>query len=425
MMNPRIAILHYSALPIIGGVEQVIAQHTRLFLNAGLPVTLVTGRGGSDDALAGAQVVVIPELDSECPANLHVADGLSWGMLLREFRDLQTRIERALLPVCAEADLLIVHNAFNFHFNLPLTTVLHHLLDQGSIRRMVAWAHDISRYVNPMSGASLRFGFPWDLLRTYRRDTAYVAVSHQRQRVLAQVLRCSEELIRVIPNGTDPDTLLGLGAMTRHLVDEFQLLQADLILLMPIRITRAKNIKRALEIVAEIKKLGLRPKLIVTGPPDPHTADGQAYLHELMALRHELNLPPDVIFLSEGTSKFPGPLTVGASVVAELYRTCDAVLMTSDREGFGLPIIEGGLIGKPVFTTEAPALEELDANTVYKIGRDEASAHVAARIREWARQDGTHRLRCHIRQDLTWPAIFQRSIQPLLAERTVPVEVEV
>ena len=424
MTHPRIAILHYTALPVVGGVEHVTAQHTRLFINAGYPVTFIAGRGGSDDTLAGAQIIVVPELDSEGLENLKVADELGWEIVPHEFRDLQTRIERALLPICAEADILFAHNVFTYHFNLPLTAALHHLLDQGAIRQMVAWGHDISRYVNPMSGVALRFGFPWDLLRTYRREVAYVAGSRQRQRVLVQVLGCPPEQIRVIPNGTDPDTLLGLGAVSRHLVEELELLSADLILLMPIRITRAKHIKRALHIAAEIKKLGLHPKLLVTGPPDPHSVDGKAYLHELVALRQELALEQEVIFLYEGTSKFPAPLTVGPSVIGELYRVCDAVLMTSDREGFGLPIVEGGLVGKPVFTTDVPALEALDADSVFEIGRDESSAHVATRIREWTQQDRAYRLRCQVRRDLTWSAIFQRSIAPLIAERTVPVEVE-
>jgi hypothetical protein len=58
--KPRITILHYTALPIIGGVENVIAEHTHLLLDAGYPVTLVAGRGGDDDALKGARVIILP-----------------------------------------------------------------------------------------------------------------------------------------------------------------------------------------------------------------------------------------------------------------------------------------------------------------------------------------------------------------------------
>jgi glycosyltransferase involved in cell wall biosynthesis len=398
-------------------VENVIAHQVRQLRGAGYPVTVVAGRGGADEAFTGARVVIIPELDSECAVNCGLTEQLGWGLVPQQFRLVQSRIEDALLPVLADTDILVAHNVFNYHFNLPLIASLHDLIDHGIIRRPIAWCHDISRYINPLSGSSLRFGYPWGLLRTYRPEVTYVAVSQQRQRLLAQVLGCLPQQIRVIPNGVAPNLLLGLGALGRHLVEEFQLLEADLVLLMPIRVTRAKNIKRALHIAAALKNLGLGPRMVITGPPDPHSKDGDAYLGELVALRHELNLDQEVHFIYEGTSRFPRPLTIGPSVVADLYRVCDLVLLTSDREGFGLPIVEGGLAGKAVFTTEVPALEGIEHGLVHCIARDQSPEETADRIWAWSQGDATFRFRRQVRQQYTWSAIFQRSIVPLLSER--------
>jgi len=200
------------------------------------------------------------------------------------------------------------------------------------------------------------------------------------------------------------------------------LLEADLIALMPVRITRAKNIEYALRVMAALKALGLRPKLIVTGPPDPHSLGGEAYWRELLALRHELELDQDVLFVYEGTSLLPGPLTIDPPTVAEFFRLCDLVLMPSHREGFGIPILEGGLVGKPVFCTAVPVLEQVGAEFVYPIETDEPPEHLAARIQAWTQQDALYRLRRRVRKEYTWSAIFRQAIQPLIAHAVLVSE---
>ena len=45
----RIALLHYSSPPIVGGVESVLAHHARLLANDGHEVTILAGRGENYD----------------------------------------------------------------------------------------------------------------------------------------------------------------------------------------------------------------------------------------------------------------------------------------------------------------------------------------------------------------------------------------
>ncbi len=416
MIQPRLAILHYTALPVIGGVENVIAEHVRLFLKVGCAVTVLTGRGGTDAALAQAKVVTIPQLDSQHPDNLRILRAFERGGTPPEFTALESQIEELLFPFCSEADVLIVHNVFNLHLNLPVTAALHRLLDRGAVRRLVAWCHDVSRYVNPSSGNALRFGFPWDLLRTYRREVDYVAASQRRQRVLARILGCSPADIRLIPNGVDPEILLGLSEVGRHLVHDLDLLESDLIMLMPVRITRAKNIEFAMRVSATLKSSGWCVKLIVVGPPDPHLAEIGAYVDELLALRRSLELEREVIFLFEGSRSLGHPAPLNYPVVGDLYRLCDLVLMPSRREGFGLPILEAGLVGKPLFATTVPALEEVGLELAHRIQSDESPQRVAGRIAMLADEDQTMCLRRRVRQEYTWTGIFNRSIEPLLIE---------
>ncbi|WP_376792469.1 glycosyltransferase family 4 protein [Thermoflexus sp.] len=422
--NPRVALIHYTAPPVVGGVEAVLAEHARLFIAAGYPTYIVVGRGGAAGLPKGASIRIIPEIDSEPPANQALMAQLlasppaefGGGELPSGFWALSGKIETALAQALESVDVVIAHNVMTMHFNLALTAALHRLKDKGVVRHLVVWCHDVSRYVNPTSGAPQRFGPPWDLLRTFRPDFRYVAVSPQRQRLLADILGCPRERIRVIPNGVDPAALLGLSDVGRHLADAFGLLSADLVLLMPVRITRAKNVEYALRVTAALKAAGVRPRLVVTGPPDPHARDIEAYCDELRGLRRALDLEEEAIFIYEGTSRLPRPLLLDPSHVAELYRICDLVLMPSHREGFGMPVLEAGLVDKPIFATWMPVMEGLDEGMYHRIAPDEPPEHVAARILEWAEQDPSHRLRRRVRQAYTWSTVFARLIEPLLAE---------
>jgi glycosyltransferase involved in cell wall biosynthesis len=45
--------------------------------------------------------------------------------------------------------------------------------------------------------------------------------------------------------------------------------------------------------------------------------------------------------------------------LAELYRLADAILLPSEGEGFGIPLIEAGALRRPVVCTDLPVLREI------------------------------------------------------------------
>jgi glycosyltransferase involved in cell wall biosynthesis len=318
-----------------------------------------------------------------------------------------------LAPVLAPLDALIVHNVFTKHFNLPLTAALDHLLDEGVIRHCIAWCHDFT-WTSDNSRHKVQPGYPWDLLRTQRPDVTYAVVSAQRQRTLAGLYDCPPEQIHVIYNGVDPDALLGLTAEGRALIERLDLLSADLLLLMPVRVTQAKNIEYALRVLAALKAQGSQPKLVLTGPPDPHDEESMAYFRSLQALRDELDLRDEMHFVFEAGPDPDEPFTIDYPVVGDLFRVCDVMLMPSHREGFGMPVLEAGLAGMPVVSTDVPAAREIGSADVTLFDAGEPPEDVARQIHAWAKSSAVHQLRRRVRQRYTWRAIFERDIRPLL-----------
>jgi glycosyltransferase involved in cell wall biosynthesis len=410
----KAALLHYSAPPVIGGVENVILEHSRLFVKAGYPVGIIAGRGDKKALPAGVDLSRIPEIDSQHPRILELSHELEQGPLPESFDEMANGLAEKLVSVLTSIDHLIVHNIFTKHFNLPLTAALFRLLDQGAIRHCVAWCHDIT-WTSPSSRSKVYEGYPWDLLRTRRADVAYVTVSQERQQDLAGLFDCPPERISVIYNGVDPDRLLGLSETGQDLIQRLGLWESDLNLLMPVRVTKAKNIELALGLVAALTRKGVRVRLIVTGPPDPHDDMNMNYFRSLLRLRRELGVVEQMRFVYESGPNPAEPLIIDMSIVAELLRVSDALFMPSHREGFGMPVLEAGMAGLPVFCAETvPAANEIGGADTVRFSPEANPDQLASLILKWMEESSVLRLRRRVRQSFTWQSIFQREILPLL-----------
>ncbi len=414
MTHPTVALLHYTAPPIIGGVESVLDAHAGLFLQAGFDVTVIAGRGAESALPSGVQLQLIPEMDALHPRVASISAALEQGYVPADFDTATAEMAQTLTPILSRFDHVIVHNIFTKHFNLALTAALFDLLDARAIAKCIAWCHDFT-WTSTHSRSKVHPGYPWDLLRTQRLDVSYVVVSRERQRVLAQLFNCPPESIQVIYNGVDPAVLLGLSPNGRALIERLDLPASDLIVLMPVRITTAKNIELALRIMAVLKARGCRPRLVVTGPPDPHDAESLSYFQSLRELRAQLNVESEARFVFESGPSPDQPYFIDEQQVAELFRVSDVVFMPSHREGFGLPVLEAGLIGIPVVCTDVPAAREIGGEDVLRFDTTESPESVADLIQAWAQHSPVHRLRRRIKQDYSWSAIFQHEIAPLLA----------
>ncbi|HTP10608.1 MAG TPA: glycosyltransferase family 4 protein [Anaerolineae bacterium] len=414
--QPTIAFLHYTAAPVIGGVEAVIQAQAGLFLQHGYQVSVIAGRGAAEALPAGAEFRLIPELDSQHAGVVQISSELEHGDVPEVFEVLTADLVNTLRPILRCFDHVMIHNVFTKHFNLPLTVALHQLLSEGVIQHGLAWCHDFT-WTSPHSRSKVRPGYPWDLLRTMRRDVTYVVVSQQRQFELAELFNCPPDMIQVIYNGVDPDVLWGLSAEGRALIDRLDVSDSDLILLMPVRVTQAKNIEYALHVMSALKLSGCRACLIITGPPDPHDVQSMAYFHSLLRLRTLLRVEREVHFVFESGPDPEQPYLIDNRQVAELFRISDALFMPSLREGFGMPVLEAGLVGLPVICTEIPAAQEIGGDEVIWFNAKDAPESVAGLIRAWARRSARHQLRRRVRQNYTWSAIFQHTIEPILMNR--------
>jgi glycosyltransferase involved in cell wall biosynthesis len=404
MLN--IALLHYAAPPIVGGVETILAQHAGLMTENGHRVRIIAGRGAQFDERIAFSAV--PEVDSRHPEVLALKEQLDAGKIPDGFEDLVNRIASAIWGVIEPTDLVIAHNVCSLNKNLALTAALHRISEQHRRPRFILWHHDLA-WTTPRYRGELHDGYPWDLLRTDWPWADQVVVSEQRRRELSNLIGVPEGRICVIPNGVNVGEFLQLGAETEGLRRRLDLSLAAPLLLLPVRITPRKNIELALRVLRELRQKLENAQLIVTGPLGPHNPSNLQYFEGLLSLRAELGMEPSAHFLAEEVDH-----SIPNEVVADLYRLADILFLPSREEGFGIPLLEAGLARTPIFCSDIEALRELGEAQVNYFSPDGDPAKIAAQITRGLNESREYGLRKRILREHAWEQVYRAHIAPLL-----------
>jgi glycosyltransferase involved in cell wall biosynthesis len=407
----RVAILHYAGPPIVGGVESTIYHHAKGLSDRGYQVEVVAGRG--KDFHPQVKFRHIPEIDSRNPQVLHLNSCLKNGKVTREFENLRGKLADLIRPILTGVDVCIVHNAITLHKNLALSAALRKLSDEN-VAPMIAWCHDFA-WLDRLYIPELHAGYPWSLLKEPWPGVKYVTVSNTRQDLLAGLVGAPISEIQVMTPGVDVRQFLGLEDLTWELVDKLDLLSANPLMLLPARITRRKNIEFAIHLTAALKSLKPHVGLIITGPPGPHNPSNIAYLESLQSLRRELGLDRQVVFLYK-PGKSGETLILPDQVVADLYRLADLLIFPSQREGFGIPILEAGLARLPIFAADIPPVRQSagEFGHLFELGDDPAK--VAAEIMNVLANDRAYHMRRRVLDHFTWEAIIEKEMIPLLEQ---------
>jgi glycosyltransferase involved in cell wall biosynthesis len=380
----------------------------------GYPVRVVSGSG--DQFHDHVETRIHPLFGSSHPDILKVKAQLDAGTVMPEFDSLTEQVTAALREALAGCAVCIAHNVPSLNKNLHLTAALAKLSAEKAIR-VLAWCHDLA-WTNPQYQPELHEGYPWDLLRQVWPNTRYVTVSEPRRLELAELLDLSPEAITVMVPGVDPARFYRWTPTTKQVVERFNLLDADGLLLVPARLTRRKNITLALQVLAELRLQSARDfRIIVTGPPGPHNPNNPGYLQELLDLRRYLNLENSAHFLYSDGGTDETPLVPDDDTVADLYHLSDSLLFPTLQEGFGIPILEAGMALLPVFCADIPPLRATgQGDVVYFDPVNTTPEHIAANILTTLDSYAPYRLRVRVRKSYRWHTIIRDRLLPLLEE---------
>jgi glycosyltransferase involved in cell wall biosynthesis len=380
----KIALIHYTYLPVMGGVEIVMGQHARLFTEHGHEVTVICDQGASDD----------PRIHVEL-----FPDAADAGELAR-----------ALEPRLANMDVVMIHNVATMPFHIALTEAMWNIAKRLTNVRFVAWLHDLVA-CNPDYDLPHLAEWPWSALTRAHDRYRYVAVSELRKRQFTELTggKCL-----VIPNGVDPVRLLGLTENIVELAQAYDLPGREIVLLHPTRLLKRKNVELGLRVTAALKSAGRTCAYLITGAPDAQNPASQAYAEHLRQLRDELGLQDDALFL-QADEPIPD------RDLASLFVLSDALFLPSRQEGFGLPILEAALHRLPIFCSAIEPLTSLLTPSVTFFPLDAEPIQIALTIAARLGTMEAWQARHQIRRRYAWPAVYANHLAPLLAEFETPV----
>jgi len=185
-----------------------------------------------------------------------------------------------------------------------------------------------------------------------------------------------EERLRVVPLGPHPSCSIQPDTFADHeatrLLGELRPGAPDL-LHVGSAVPPRKRIEFLLRIFAEVRKRCALARLIRVGGPFTPAQDS---LIDELALRDAIVVLP---YLKR-------------EVLAAVYRRASMVLLSSEREGFGLPVIEAMACGTPVVASDLPPLREIGGDCVSycsPLSLDEWTKTISLLLREW--RDDPHR----------------------------------
>jgi mannosylglucosylglycerate synthase len=343
----KVALLHYSTWPEMGGVENVVRDQANMLANAKHEVKVLTGAG--IDTGEAYKFVLVPELAPDFALNKSVHAVLDRGQSDQNFSKYRSVLTEALDAALSGVDVTFVHNIFTMHYNLACTQALHDLAPR---HKMIAWTHDLA-------AANSDFALPnptqppWNLMRTGARDVTYVAASDLQAAEIRAQLK-PPVAPQVIPNLVDPVRLFGLTPEMRASLLALEIPWRDFVFLLPARVMVRKNIDFAVEVVKKLREQGRNPLLLITGAKVP---DSPASEHYGAFLRQSLpqDLRSHVYFLSDY-------FLIQDDTLRDLYLLSDCLLFPSRQEGFGLPVLEAAMHRMPVWCRDIPAFRALEGS---------------------------------------------------------------
>ncbi len=408
----RVGLVHYSGPPGVGGVESTMAHQARFLAHAGWTPILIVGAGEPFDP--AVELRCLPAMASLHTEVLAVKADLDRGVVGPPFDALRSELTRELRRATDDLDILLVHNVLSLHKNLALTAALWDLWQGKAWARLIAWHHDPA-WDRPDYREELHPGEPWDRLRQAWPNTTQVVVSEALRERWSRLTGLPSSDIQVIPPGVDPAELGRWSPTTCRLYEALTLAKADIVLLLPSRLTRRKNIEFAMEILEAMRReSSLDVRLLVTGPPGAHNPANRSYVDELTDLRHNLGLDAAVHFLYRLDPQTPEALD--DATIADLFSLADGLLMPSRDEGFGIPLLEAGLARLPIFCSDIPAFRETGGTEVTRFGLDDTPAEVARTVLGSLERDRAYRLSRRVRREFTWGQVLRRRLLPLLEE---------
>jgi glycosyltransferase involved in cell wall biosynthesis len=391
---------------VVGGVEEIVRQQASLFHRYHHPVEIYAGTGSQ--FTQNYKVKLNPLLSSRHPEVLKLQRNVMKHF--SRIEEISEEIFRYFVNRLQYDSLLIAHNVLTMQFNLPLTLALHKLADQN-VLKIISWNHDSPYFYDQYPPEFDQY--PWQILKKYNKNIHYVTISECRQQEFNSLYHINDGLM-VIPNGVDPISFFRLNEVTVRLILENSLFENELLLVQPSRLHPRKNIELSIRVIKELVNLGINGKLLLTGAFDPHHGKDLRYYKDLKYLIKLLNVEENIIILAEYEFDNGDKINPDRVMIRDLYHISDLLFLPSKQEGFGIPILEAGMIRLPIACSDIDPFKSIAGEDVLYFTLNETPQEIAKGILSFLDALKTYDMYRNVIRNYVWDNIYHKSLKPYL-----------
>ena len=390
----------------MGGVEEIVRQQVSLFHRHFHPVKIITGDGSRFDSTIFVEIN--PQLSSRHPEISGLQNNAKKNII--EINKFSDKIYFYLTKALKGFDILIAHNVLTMHYNLPLTFALHRLAKSKQIH-IVGWNHD-SPYFYDEFPTNLDKE-PWTIMKYHNSNIHYITISESRKRQFSKLYNMNDA-INVIPNGVDPIRFLRLDPLTVRIIKENNLFESDFILVQPSRLHPRKNIELSIEVIKALHDKGIHAKLLLTGAFDHHEEKTVRYYKKLRNLAKNLGVSKEILIMEEYTFKSGEKITSDRIIIRDLYHIADLLFLPSTQEGFGIPLLEAGMIKLPTVCSDIPPFKDIGGDQVCFFSLQDTPEEIARKILSYIRRIKPMGMFRNVFNNYVWDNIYVKHLKPYL-----------
>ncbi len=408
----QLVMLHYSIPPVVGGVEFMLEPLAQLFAKNGWYVSMLTGKGNINNK--NIKTTNIPELFPGNPYVKNMQKMLTSGSLPENYELAVTNFEKKLVTHIGDIENIIIHNMMTMPFNLVATEALHNYINNNPHKNFYVWIHDMAWLMEDYK-QNLFNRKPWSILRTASKNVTYITISRFRKKQAVKLLELPPNKIEIIPNGINLTGFLNLHDSTHQFLNRLSAEQISKMILVPVRILPRKNLNRTIDIIGALAARDTNITAVIAGSPDFSDPVSIDYYTTIKEYVKDRQLEKNILFLHEIVEDIQIGEVGNRQMVHDLFQISMMVMLLSKDEGFGMPLLEAGIVKTPLVLSELEVFQEISGDNAIYISDLEPVKESADKIYEeiLANPQKNQRMFGKIMKNFTWDSIWNTYIQKI------------
>lgn len=233
-------------------------------------------------------------------------------------------------------------------------------------RPSIKWVHEVHSATNPQIVSSERNMYGEKYAEAMNSAFPNSIIAYPNAYDIPRVARnfnFEEDRIVEVPHSTDPTE--GMHPLVQNIYDKKQLGDAEVLMVLPIRLDRGKYAEANVRLIAACKQLGVAAHLVVC---DFQSTGGDkvVYREELKKLAQDMGAGDCITFMSEFDDL--ASMEIPHEVVLDLFTLSNVFLLASKSETYSLIAQEAMLRGNFCILNQdfAPFRQIYGKNALYK-----------------------------------------------------------